>query len=676
MIKNDRLEKKRTVLWLVLIYIFSVLIRYLLGLVTKSFPTVSIDEFLYYSLGRSIATKGSLLYLGQPAVYNYIVYPLILSPVYLLFGQGTNFFRVIQLWNIILMSLAVFPFYGLCYAMVQKRKAALWLTGFFMLLPMNILGEFIYSEAIIYPLFFTLMYCVYRYLKDCKIKYTIWIGILGVLMYYSKPGAVLPAILALLLFAGKAVCKKSGKAGFQVLAGLLCLTTGFFLMKLLAEKVFGYQGTWLSVYDDQAIESKNYNIEYFYNTAVKYPYYFYLAGGILPIVVSLWNYCNYSREDKQYYVYLIICTFLTMIGTAFVVNRPERKEILYLRYVEMYLPVLLVFIAVPEKEHQQLTSHSRKVNEILGHLILGYVTVCTVIWGCTIGVGELKDAHFLVSLASISLAFLYSNHVMGIANILIVFISGATLYLLVRKTEMQWVKRICCILMVFLTILNNIQGYVISGDNTDKKLEEETLEIHQRLGNKEYIHVYAQDQCDFGLDVNSRYNIFRITEADFVNNIRQNRGIYTPFIPESVRGMKAVYQTPDIETIIIDEKIYRNIKLSNETSNFISADNSFQIVSFSKNVRMIDCVLDNQNDSTYLLTIYNDVWLQLPVKICLEIESPTEQNMSIMGEELYSIQIEKGRNKYEVDISEPVETYIISFQDNSVSVNNFDIMTL
>ena len=32
-------------------------------------------------------------------VYNYIIYPLILSPVYLLFGHGTDYFRLIQLWN-------------------------------------------------------------------------------------------------------------------------------------------------------------------------------------------------------------------------------------------------------------------------------------------------------------------------------------------------------------------------------------------------------------------------------------------------------------------------------------------------------------------------------------------------------------------------------------------------
>ena len=59
-----------------------VIVRFLLALATSTYPVVGIDEFLYSSLGRSIATEGSLLYYGQPADYSYILYPLVLSPVY------------------------------------------------------------------------------------------------------------------------------------------------------------------------------------------------------------------------------------------------------------------------------------------------------------------------------------------------------------------------------------------------------------------------------------------------------------------------------------------------------------------------------------------------------------------------------------------------------------------
>lgn len=665
--KSDRSENKTTILWLLLIYIGSVVIRYILALATKHFPTVYIDEFLYYSLGRSIATEGTLLYSGQPATYNYIIYPLVLSPIYFLFGHGTNYFIVIQLWNIILMSLSVFPFYGLCNAIVQKQKTALWLTALFMLFPCFILGEFIYSEAIIYPMFFTLMYCVYRYLKDNRLKYTIWMGILGTLLYYSKPGAVLPAILALLFFAGKAIIKKSGKAGLQVLAGAGCLAACFFALKLIAEQVLGYQGALLSVYDDQVIASKGYNIEYFFSTAGRYPYYFVLAGGVLPFLMSLWRYSEYEKEEKQYYLFLIICSLLTMIGTAWIVNRPERKEILYLRYVEMYIPILLAYCIAPGGEEHEIR-RPHKTTEILCFVILGYIAACTAIWGSTTGIGAQNESHFLISLA-----YLFTRNVMGIANVLIVTLSGLTLYLLVRKTEKQTITRICFILMALMLMINNIQGYITTGDNSDKKLANETEEVHQLLGDREYIHVYADDQSDYGLDVNSRYNIFRINERDFLNHIKQNNGIYVPFVPASYRGMTAVNTSPDIDILIMDEKIYQRVKFSEKTSGFISSDNSLQIVNFYRNDRIVDCILDCKNNSKYTLTVFNEKWLHQPIKIRLEMSSKTVQDMDFMGNEHHTIPLSEERSWYEIEITEPVEEYTITVMDDSISFYNYEI---
>ena len=668
MTKKDCSEKKNTILWLILIYVCSVVVRYLLALATRNYPTVSIDEFLYYSTGRSIATEGSLLYLGQPAVYNYIVYPLILSPVYLLFGHGTNYFTMIQFWNIILMSLSVFPFYGLSKAMVQNRNKALWLTGIFMLIPNFILGEFIYSETVIYPLFFTLMYCVYRHLLDNKHRYMIWIGILGALLYYTKPGAVLPAILALFFFVGLAFSRKSVKSGVQVLAGMGCLAAGFFVIKLVAEKALGYQGALLSVYNDQVTASKAYNIEYFFSAIGRYPYYFVLAGGILPFLYGLWNYSCFRREDRQFYVFLTAGVLITMIGTAWIVNRPERKDILYLRYVEMYLPILLMYCMIPKNEKTETDARSGRVPKILCYLILAYITVCTVVWGCTTGTGRPTDSHFLISLAVLS-----TRDVKGTANILIVFLSGVSLYVLVRNAEKQKILRICCAIAAILVLLSNIQGYVTTASNTDKKLADETEEIHRRIGDIDYIHVYAEDQSDFGLDVNSRRNICQISEKDFLNNIKQNRGVYIPFIPSSVRGMKSLYETPDIEEFIIDEKIYPFIQFSSDTTSFISADKSFRVVHFNRNQRIADCVMEYDQNRTYTLKVYNEEWYQHPVTIRLEMESKTVQDMEVTAGESYTVSLNEGRLWYDLQIQNPAEAYTFTVHDSSVKLYGYEV---
>ena len=675
------LEKKRssgikTVLSLLLIYAGSVLVRFLLAQATRNYPTVSIDEFLYYSLGRSIATEGALLYHGQPAIYNYVLYPLILSPIYTLFSPGTNYYRLIQLWSILIMSLSVFPIYGICNAFVSKRKTALWMTAVIMLLPDFILGQFIYSEAVIYPLFYTVMYCIFRYLKDPKIKYSLLIGILGSLMYYTKPGALVPSVLAMLFFAGKAVKDRSGKDGLKILAGLAAFALVFISFQILVVNGLNYQGSFLSIYDDQVVHYQNANHEFFYRNVALYPYYFLLACGILPFLVSLWRFPKYQKEEKQFYVFMVICVLITMIGIAWIINRPERKDILYLRYIEMYIPIFLIYSVLRGDEQQgAICEKANKPVKALCFFLLVYVAACTMIWGSTAGVGGAHDAHFLISLS-----VLFTRHVMGIANIIVILLCAATLYILARNDNARIVSRACCVLFAVLTVLNNIQAYVTTAENTDAKLEEETMEIHQMIGDKEYLHVYTEDQCDYGLDVNSHRNIFQVVSGDFFRNIRDHQGKYVPFVPSSSRGMRAVYETTDTDTLIIDEKAYPGIQFNRNVSIFTSADKSFKVVGFTKGERIVDSLMSYSEyptiskGSTGTLAIYNDEWLQHPMRLRMEIESSIAQDMEVATPaHQFTIQLNEGRYWYEIVIDESEAEYSFTVQSDSIQIHNYEI---
>ena len=164
---------------MLLIYAGFVIIRSVMAFLTTAFPTVGIDEFLYSSLARSIAREGKLLYRGQPAAYNYLIYPLFLSPVYALFGQGANYYRIMQVWNAIVMDLSIFPLFSLCRETLKDEKKALWVSAVCMLLPDFLMNEFLFSEALIYPLFYLLVYLVYQMIRKPEVKLGIWIGLLG-----------------------------------------------------------------------------------------------------------------------------------------------------------------------------------------------------------------------------------------------------------------------------------------------------------------------------------------------------------------------------------------------------------------------------------------------------------------------------------------------------------------
>lgn len=678
MTKGKSAGKAGTILPLLLIYAGCVFIRYLLATVTTNFPTVYIDEFLYYSMGRSIATEGTLLYYGQPATYNFIVYPLLISPVYKLFGNGANYYRILQVWNIMLMSLAVFPIHGLCKAMVQKKNTALWLTGLFMLLPDFILGQFIFSETVIYPLFYALMYCVYRSTKQNTLKYSLWIGVLGALIYYTKPGAVVPAALAMVLLAGGAVRRKDRKAGLNTLAGVAAFAAVFFLFKLLAELVFGYQGTLLSIYHDQAIGYNEINHDYFYRTMAQYPYYILLACGILPFLVSLTRYPGYEKEDRRYWLFLAVCVLMIVIGTAWAVNRPERKDILYLRYMEMYFPLFFLFCLLPQDEKKTVSDRGRKVTMVLGCLLLAYIVVSTILWGSTTGVTQGHDTHFLISLAA-----LFTKDIKWTANIIIFLLCGGTLYLLLAKSrKRELVTKICCAVYLVMILLNNTAAYSSIGENTNVRLAQETDSIHKGLGGREYLHVCAPDQCDYGLDVNTQHNIIRIQADDFVRNIQENNGVYVPFVPASTRGMTAVRKTPDTDTLVVDENVFQNIHFSDNATTYISTYNSFEIVVFRQGERIVDSVLTGSRypaveaDSPCRLRVYNETLIGRPVKVRLEIESAADQTLefSTDGTGFHTIPVTAGRYWYDLSVGTGTAEYTIIFPSGSVKLHEYEVV--
>ncbi|NCB23853.1 MAG: hypothetical protein EOM56_13695 [Deltaproteobacteria bacterium] len=69
--------------WQVLLAMYALfgVLRALIALYTTATPVVQPDEALYLHLSHSIIRKGELLFRGQPIQYEYILYPLLLSPL-------------------------------------------------------------------------------------------------------------------------------------------------------------------------------------------------------------------------------------------------------------------------------------------------------------------------------------------------------------------------------------------------------------------------------------------------------------------------------------------------------------------------------------------------------------------------------------------------------------------
>ena len=135
-------------------------------------------------------------------------------------------------------------------------------------------------------LVFLLAYLVYRMIRQPELKPGIWIGILGAILYYTKPGAIALPAVALLFFLIRGIARKERKEIFSALAGIGSLGLCFLLLWLLVRFGFGYEGNLLGVYHEQ-LSAQDVGRNFFLETVGLYPYYFILACGILPIMAAI-----------------------------------------------------------------------------------------------------------------------------------------------------------------------------------------------------------------------------------------------------------------------------------------------------------------------------------------------------------------------------------------------------
>ena len=675
--KTLRSKKRRTILLLAGIYACSVLVRFFMATLTSNFPTVYVDEFLYYNLGRSIATEGALLYHGQPALYNYVVYPLMLAPVYKLFPAGTHFYRVIQFWNFCVMCLSVFPLYGLCRRMLKDEEKALKLSALFMLLPDFILGQFVLSEALIYPLFFTAVLLIYRSVQDgLTLRDGIALGALGGVLYQTKPGDVALPALAIVFFLIRSIKQKDKKSLSSALAGVASLGAVYLLFRLIADQVLAYSGSFFSIYDHQMNDYNGLFYDTFLRSLLLYPFYFILSCGVLPVLWGMARFSSLQKKDRHFYLLMLASMVIMIAGIAWMINRPEKSDILYLRYIAMYMPLVLLACLLPARADSAPAADSKPSWKMLLALtaIAVYTAACAVIYGSRAGATSYLHAPFLLSMSMVLI-----RNTPGIAGIVFVCACALSLFLALRRGDQKKMAALCCCVFLAVTFTNNCTGYYIEQLNTVKERGDEAMAVQRELKGEPYVYVYADVVCDMGMDVNTNQNISHVALYDFFNNIRENSGAYKPFVPEAEKGMVANRTMPDPGLIILDEFVHPLIKFSDATRCTSSSLGNLLMVRYTPGSRIVDSIIGNvenltlTNYSTGILIIFNKEWLSGPIKLSMTIESDQEQTLSMFNAGSFKVPLLPGKNNYEITIQHPEFAYNFTVDKANIQIHRYSI---
>jgi hypothetical protein len=117
----------------------------------RSTPVYFGDEYLYSSLGRSIAESGRPLVRGQAANFPALLEPLLTAPAWLVGDVGTAY-HLAQMIGALAMSLAAIPVYWLARRLGLKAGVALGIAALSLALPDLIYASWIVAEPFAYPL--------------------------------------------------------------------------------------------------------------------------------------------------------------------------------------------------------------------------------------------------------------------------------------------------------------------------------------------------------------------------------------------------------------------------------------------------------------------------------------------------------------------------------------------
>lgn len=672
-------DRKGTILLLGGTYLFFVLIRFLLCYTAMTFPSVMIDEGLYYSMARSISMGQGLLFCGQPANYSFILYPLILSPIYALFPEGTDYYRAMQLWNFCLITTSLFPLYSLGKKITKNPVRAYGLAVISLLLADFSIGGHIMSENILFPMFFLLMLFLYEYIAEGKKSRALWIGVLGGLMFATKPGDIVPAAAAL-LFCLILEIREKNKQGILWNAGgilaALAVSAGCFALVVFG---FGHPVSVFSIYEMQMQPSVGEQTMAFLQGLLLTPYYFLIGCGGIALLLPLKRYSEFSSGQKQFLLVTLLSLAAFVIGTAWTVNRMEVNKVsVHLRYIAMYMPLLLIFCFMPANEKHEL--QEKKEHRFPWPIpVFGlYMIAVSVFMGCRFGTAqEGSCAAFHLSVAFLR-DFSLPAGSEWLGNGLICLFALILCLLLNGKKKKLPLEKIAVGCFLLAAILSNGALYREAASVHQK--QDDIPVIQEATGDEDYLFIYGNNTTwyDVSLNINTRKETNRVYYNDFFNHIVTEGGVYSPFLPDKQRGTLPTLKTPDTCILVVDQDVLPKLELTENVEVLTEPDRTMIALRITRGERIADSALGGiignkltAGSGARLVILDPDKQVE---SITLDVEFPRETEFIYSyGSDSISFTFPAGRDQYTITGVPGINLYGFSCKDHDINIYGYTI---
>jgi hypothetical protein len=198
----------------------------LLDLLTRQVVTPSVfpDEYLYSQLGRGLATTGHLTVRGVNPHFLPVVQPVLTAPAWLLGDVGTAF-RLIQLENALVMSLAAIPTYLIARRLGARVGLALGAAALAVVTPAALFTGMVMAEPFAYLFTLVALAAALRAIDAPSVRaQLLLLGACGLVTLTRLQLAAVPLCVALAMVLGRRVREQRlflGVVGACLLGGLV-----------------------------------------------------------------------------------------------------------------------------------------------------------------------------------------------------------------------------------------------------------------------------------------------------------------------------------------------------------------------------------------------------------------------------------------------------------------------
>jgi hypothetical protein len=337
--------------WIALFVGLSTVIRAANALGVPS-PWILPDEVVYSELAKSIAGGGLPSIRGVPELGWGVVYPIVIAPAWLLFGDLVSAYHAALVLNSLIMSLAAVPAYLLARVFVARRPSYL-VALMTVLVPSMTYTGVVMTENACYPAFVLALLliarCVRRPTMGSQALTLLALGIValtriqGVALVAAYVGAV--AVYAL---TGDPKARVSYLRRFLPTGAVLLLMSLAAMLVSVARGhgIVGWLGSHSSAFDGFHVREVP---EWFAYLAAGLLLYVAVVPALATVVMVARGLSTRASEPVRLFSALVLPTVAAMLGSVSLVSASldvDGHENLNERYVFYVVPLLFIGLAL------------------------------------------------------------------------------------------------------------------------------------------------------------------------------------------------------------------------------------------------------------------------------------------------------------------------------------------